>query len=158
MSAIAAGRGGLRKTSIIGSTDSPKSGGSNVTSPVKTFSPPAAKVASPTNAGSTQPAAALRTFGAPKPAAAAATSPTAAAVTPVKAAAAPVKAAAPAPAPAPKKDEGWQELMTPEGIPYYHNKITNGGCWPALERVGRGCRGCVDGSPSSVSHICCVFV
>lgn len=143
MSAIAAGRGGLRKTSIIGSTDSPKSGGSNVTSPVKTFSPPAAKVASPTNAGNTQPAAALRTFGAPKPAAAAATSPTAA-VTPVKATAAPVKAAAPAPAPAPKKDEGWQELMTPEGIPYYHNKITNGRCWTASACVtgGRFCGHC----------------
>lgn len=137
MSAIAAGRGGLRKTSIIGAagTDSPKSGGS-VTSPVKTFSPPAAKAASPSNAGTTQPAAALRTFGAPKPAAAAAsaTSPTAAASAPVKAA--PVKAAAPAPTPAPKKDEGWQELMTPEGIPYYHNKITNGGCWLACAAFG----------------------
>jgi hypothetical protein len=51
--------------------------------------------------------------------------------TPAKAT--PSKTAAAAPAPPPKvdqgPDEGWAELATPEGVPYFHNKISNVTTW-----------------------------
>lgn len=142
MAGILAGRGGLRKTSGPAGSGATAAPASSAASPARTFSPPsaaakpaAAAATSPT-ASTTQPAAAAR-FGAPKPAAAASNSTPAAATSPVaaakpavaaKPAAAKPAAAKPAAAPVPdKKDEqGWQELMTPEGVPYYHNKLTNG--------------------------------
>jgi hypothetical protein len=112
MSAIAAGVGGLRKTGGAGV-------GGAAASSARTFAAPSAGTTQPA-AAAVAPVVAARTFGAPKPAAAAAT----VAAAPVRAA---PKAAAPAPV-KPKDDEGWQALQTPDGIPYYHNKITNGEC------------------------------
>lgn len=147
MAAIQAGLGGLRKTSVAGgpAPGPSKPAGAAAASPARTFAAPSAAakspVTSPSSSGSTQPAAAAaspaRTFGAPR--AAVVTTPAATAAKPAAAAAAakPAVAAKPAAAPAPAaakpEDSGWQELMTPEGVPYYHNKLTNVTTWSVLE-------------------------
>jgi hypothetical protein len=137
MAAIQAGLGGLRKTSVGGGPAGGAAPGSGVRSPSAAASPArtcnapssAAKspVTSPSSAnGSTQPAAAARpSFGSPR--AAVVTTPAATAAKPAAAAVAP-KPAAPVKKANPE-DSGWQELQTPEGVPYYHNKITNVTTW-----------------------------
>lgn len=135
-SAIAAGVGGLRKTGGPGA-----GAGSSATTtsaqPARTFNAPAAAKSptsptSPANS-STVAASATRTpvssVSTNKAAASSVTSPTASNSSSSSSSRSTAQSSSAASPTSPNQDHGWQELMTPEGIPYYHNKLTNVTTW-----------------------------